>query len=240
MSGAPRECRSYYEVLGVVRTASAEEIDAAFRALAKKWHPDICRDIQEAAENFKRVTEAYEVLGDPEKRRRYDRSQAAPRTRPTSRQQRPTETGRGGPPVMGSGANRFPDELASFFGHVFGTSGQPMSSEARYRQARAELDIETELPIAPEEARQGSTVELSLAYSRSCPQCQGEGRLMGKTCAACRGSGLVREGPRAVMIAVPAGARSGDVLQVAGQGKVDPASGTAGDLRLRLVVRPSW
>ncbi|MFO7902254.1 MAG: DnaJ domain-containing protein [Planctomycetota bacterium] len=239
MSGTPREGRSYYEVLGVVRTASAEEIEGAFRALAKKWHPDVCPDIHEAAEHFKRIAEAYEVLGNPEKRRRYDQSQAASRPRPPSRQRRPGETAHHGPPVKGS-ADPFPDELASLFRHVFGMSDRPKSSKARARHTRAELDIETELPIAPEEARQGSKVELSLSYSQSCPTCRGEGGVIGKTCAACQGSGSVREGPRPVTINVPPGVRTGDVLRAAGQGKVDPGSGTAGDLRLRLVVRPSW
>jgi DnaJ-class molecular chaperone len=93
MSQLPREGRNYYEVLGVVRTATPQEIEAAFRGLASKWHPDICSDLNEAARNFKLVAEAYEVLGDPEKRQRYDHTQ------PMSRRPRPAPAPRWRPAV---------------------------------------------------------------------------------------------------------------------------------------------
>ncbi|MFW6171517.1 MAG: DnaJ domain-containing protein [Planctomycetota bacterium] len=240
MSGAPRECGSYYEVLGVVPAASAEEIEGAFRALARKWHPDLCPNVQEAAEHFKRVAEAYEVLGDPEKRRRYDRSQAAPRPRPTAPRRRPRETANQDPPVKASESDRFPDELASLFGHMFGMPGKPQPFQTPPRRHRADLDIETELPIAPEEARHGATVKLSLAYSRPCPECGGQSGGAAARCAKCQGSGSVRDRPWPVTVHVPRGARTGDMLRAARHGKVDAESKTAGDLYLRLVVRPCW
>lgn len=83
MGQTPKQGRNYYEILGVVRTATPKDIEGAFRNLARQWHPDVCRDIHQAAENFKLIAEAYEVLGDPEKRRRYDRAQARSRRRRT-------------------------------------------------------------------------------------------------------------------------------------------------------------
>jgi len=75
MARTPKQGRNFYEVLGVVRTATPQEIEGAFRNLARQWHPDVCPDVHEAAENFKLIAEAYEVLGDPKRRRQYDDAQ---------------------------------------------------------------------------------------------------------------------------------------------------------------------
>lgn len=142
--------------------------------------------------------------------------------------------------MKASEIDQFPDELASLFGHMFGMSGEPQPFQTSPRRSRADLDIETELPIAPEEARHGATVKLSLAYPRPCPECGGQSGAAAARCAKCQGNGSVRDRPRPVTVHVPPGVRTGDMLRAARHGKVDTESGTTGDLYLRLVVRPCW
>jgi len=242
MAQTPKQGRNFYDVLGVVRTATPQEIEGAFRHLARQWHPDVCPDIHEAAENFKLIAEAYEVLGDAEKRRQYDDAQARSRRRtvPTG-PRRPQPTRRYRQPVNIAGLDSFPDELAELIRSMFGAAARPVSREraaSGSRRGSTDLDVEAELPLLPEEANHGGTVRFSVSFPQQCPECQGRGAAIGESCRTCGGAGSIRQGPRPVSVDVPPGVWTGAVIRVPGQGNLSPESGATGDLCLRVRVEP--
>ena len=234
MGRTPEEGRDYYEVLGVVRSAAPEQIETAFRELARRWHPDVCHDAHLAARNFKRIAEAYEVLCDPESRRKYDRSRRRVSPAPV---RPPSEPTRCRPAARrGTGRKGTLEEFAELLGRFFDQG----AASGKASRGDKTLDVEVDLPISPEEAREGGTVEISLTFSGRCAKCSGAGAACGKTCGVCHGSGTIREEPRRVTITVPPGVRTGTVLRAAGHGKSGHASSGPGDLYLHVQIRPCW
>lgn len=247
MADPPKSGKCYYEILGVVRSATSDEIQTAFRDLARKWHPDLCPGSKEAPANFKLIAEAYEVLGDPEKRRRYDRSQARPRRAGKfSDAVRPKHAGPH--PKHPTGPSEF-DWLFEHFREML-SPGFPWAAWEQQPPAAPwasqALDVDAELPLTPEEARYGGQVQIKLSFPQPCPDCRGQGTAAGIVCAMCGGTATVRQGPRFLTVSVPPGVRSGSVIHIRGAGKV-PADhavawcpGLSGDLRLRVRVQPCW
>jgi molecular chaperone DnaJ len=203
------EKRDYYAILGVDRGASKEEIKHAYRRLAKKHHPDLNKENQkEAEEKFKEVSEAYEVLSDPQKRAKYDRFGHAG-----------VDFGPGGFDWshftrFGDIEDLFGDLFSDFFGINFGFDrsrggradiGSPFSdlfgrggygyprAEERYRPERGG-DVRYDLEIDLEDAARGLEKEISIGKEENCPACKGTGARSGglTTCAACGGTGEVR------------------------------------------------
>ena len=166
--------RDYYEVLGVSKTASDDEIKRAYRQLAKKYHPDICKE-PDAEQKFKEVQEAYDVLSDSTKRHNYDQFGF----------EDPTQ-GFGGSSFGGFGGfGGFEDIFSSFFG------GGRQSSQARDNRG---ADIEKQMTITFAEAVNGCSKIIRLTVDEECPQCGGTGAYSRndiKTCEKCHGSGYV-------------------------------------------------
>lgn len=250
--------RDYYEVLGVARDASAQQIKGAYRKLALQYHPDKNPGDHEAEERFKAAAEAYAVLSDPDKRARYDRfGQAGPSP----------FAGGGGfdPSVFGD----FSDILGDLFGFGGGFGGR-----TRPGGAAPGADLRYDLEITFEEAAFGvdRTIEIprletcgtcsgtgaaagagrvscrtcsgrgQIRYSqgfftvaRTCPQCQGEGTVVEKPCEECRGQGLV-ERQRSLEVRIPAGVDSGARLRLTGEGEHGRRGGRTGDLYVVLEV----
>jgi molecular chaperone DnaJ len=172
------EKRDYYEVLGVDRDASVQEIRSAFRKLAAKYHPDVNPGDHEAEEKFKEINEAHEVLSTPEKRQMYDQfGHAGP------------QGGFGGGEGFGFG-----DIFDMFFGAGGGFSGRGGADAAR-QQATQGSDLRYDLEITFEEAAFGATKTIKLSRLERCDTCEGSGAKPGttpKTCSACHGTGQVR------------------------------------------------
>lgn len=167
--------RDYYEVLGVDRSASQDDIKKAYRSLARKLHPDVNKDDPAAADKFKEVNEAYEVLSDADKRAQYDRFG----------HQDPAQGGFGGGFQGGSGAGF--GGLDDIFDMFFGGGG------ARSRGPARGADLEYQMTIEFKDAAFGLKREIEIPRSESCPTCSGTGAKPGtrvETCAACRGSGV--------------------------------------------------
>ena len=171
------EKRDYYEVLGLSKSASDDEIKKSYRKLAKKYHPDLNPDDKTAEEKFKEVNEAYGILSDPEKKSRYDQFGHAGVD--------PSYGAGGGAGGFGGfgGMGDFGDVFSSFFGGMGGSrrSGGPRKGE----------DIETFISISFEEAAFGCEKEISLRRRKSCKHCNGTGAKDGKeleTCPQCKGS----------------------------------------------------
>lgn len=259
--------RDYYEVLGVSKTASAEEIKKAYRSLAKKYHPDINKE-PGAEEKFKEINEAYEVLSDETKRRNYDQFGFND----------PTGGFGGGSGFNGFGGGfggfgGFEDIFSSFFGGGAGRgrqSNQPQQGE----------DIERQMTISFEDAVFGATKKVRLAvdeectacggsgaYSKSdihtcpdchgtgyilrrqntilgvtqtqsvCPRCHGTGKEIKRKCDVCGGSGRVRK-TKDVEIKIPEGIDTGMSLRLAGYGSAGINGGPNGDLYITFKVTP--
>ncbi|MDH7577248.1 MAG: molecular chaperone DnaJ [Bacillota bacterium] len=255
--------RDYYEVLGVSRDAPEAEIKKAYRRLARQYHPDMNPDRkEEAAEKFKEIHEAYEVLSDPEKRARYDQFGHAG-----------TEfTG------FGPGADFGFGGFGDLFDVLFNNFGAPFTQQRRGPRRGADLQMEVDLSF--EEAAFGAEREVkihrwedcdacggtgaaagtkpvtcptcggtgqvrvtqTIAFGhfqtvRTCDRCHGEGRVIEKPCGTCQGQGKVRR-LRKVKITVPAGVDTGSVLRLAGEGDLGARGGPPGDLFVSMRVRP--
>src|SRR3989339_1798168 len=173
--------RDYYEILGISKNASPDEVKAAYRQLALKYHPDKNSGNKEAEEKFKEINEAYEMIGDPTKRAQYDRfGHAGVGTAP------PPKPGEGGGPGFGdfSSAN---DIFGDFFSDVFGAQRGGRSS----RQKRGD-DLRYDLEISFKDALTGIEVPLEIPKKDICTACGGTGARAGttpKTCPQCKGVG---------------------------------------------------
>ena len=254
--------RDYYDVLGVSRDASQEEIKRAYRQLARKFHPDVSSE-QDAEERFKEVNSAYEVLSDPDKRRMYNTYG--------------TEVPNGfGGFDFGGGRDPF-DIFAEVFGNLGGFGGFGQTSRSGPRRGgdvRSSVDItfeeavfgiEKEVEVQRQEvcptcngsgAEPGTSAEQcpecrgagqvrhtqrtflgSFVNIVTCPRCNGKGTIVTKPCHECNGQGRVYR-RRRIKVAIPAGVDDGVTIRLAGQGEPGERGGPPGNLYVTLNVKP--
>lgn len=214
--------QDYYEVLGISRTATADDIKQAYRRLARKYHPDVNPGDASAEEKFKDIGEAYEVLSDAEKRQRYDQLG----------QNWKAGTDFTPPPDWegGHGSGSFSD----FFETLFGARRGPRAGAGFAMRGQ---DIEAVLELSLEEAHHGGTRTISLQTTAMCPTCNGSGGRENQPCATCRGAGVMIR-PKTLDVTIPAGVRHGSVIRLAGQGEAGIGQASAGDLLLHVQLRP--
>ncbi|HVT02894.1 MAG TPA: molecular chaperone DnaJ [Thermoanaerobaculia bacterium] len=253
---ATTQKRDYYEILGVTREASVEEIKKSYRKLAIKYHPDKNPGNGEAEDKFKEAAEAYAILSDEEKRARYDRF---------------GHQGASGAGFDPSQFTDFSDILGDLFGFsdLFGGRGRGQSNRpSRGNDLRFDMILKFEESVFGVEkaitvprsatckacsgsgARPGTSpstcsgcagrgqVRYSqgfFAVSRTCPQCGGAGKVIKDPCVTCSGAGRVRE-EKALSIKVPAGVDDGSRLRVAGEGEAGFSGGPSGDLYVFISV----
>jgi molecular chaperone DnaJ len=258
--------RDYYEVLGIDRGATADEIKKAYRSLAKKYHPDFNKDDAEAEKKFKEIKDAYDVLSDPQKREQFDRfghqadfSGAA--------------GGHGGFNAGGFGFGGIDDIFEQFFGGMGGGRRRPPGPE-QGNHLRYDMDItledafngmEKKIKIPRTEtcsgcggsrAKKGTQPETCQACggtgqqqvtrntpfgrfmsSQPCVACRGEGKVVKEPCPECSGQGrVVKE--RTLDIKIPQGIDDGFKLRVSGEGEAGLRGGPPGDLYIVVRVRP--
>jgi curved DNA-binding protein len=223
--------QDYYETLGVNRSATAEEIKLAFRKLARLYHPDVAKNKVTGEAKFKEINEAYEVLGDPEKRRRYDElgpnwqdsGSGASDTGGGTRRRRQSPAGETDFEFSGTG---FSDFFESFFGggrDGFGSrrpsAGRPSSDGAAF--AEQGQDVEADLLVTLEEALHGSLRKVTLRRP---------------------GSNGNADRTNTYQVRIPAGVHESQRIRLAGQGSTGFGSGSAGDLylRVRLARHPDF
>ncbi len=230
--------KDYYNLLGVAKNATDKEIKAAFRKLARKYHPDVNPGDKGAEEKFKQVSEAYEVLSDAEKRKKYDRFgeqwQYADRF-----------SGGGGPGAgyqsydfgdifSGGGQSRSysyggGDDLGSIFGDLFG-----MGRSGQQKKAKRVKDIESSIEVTLEEAFSGANRLITIQDSIPCQTCHGMGRVHKVPCSTCGGTGTYSREKR-IEVKIPAGVKTGSRIRIAGQGH--DGYGATGDLYLMVNVK---
>ena len=248
--------RDYYEVLGVNRDASEEDIKKAYRRLAMKHHPDRNPGNKEAEDRFKEAKEAYEILCEPEKRRAYDAYGHA-----------------GVNPQMGMGPDAagfggFAEAFGDIFSDIFGGGGRGRSNvfrgadllytlEITLEQAvfGCELEIRIAAVVACETCKGTGSADGKLttcttcaghgrvrmqsgifSVQQACPHCRGTGKSYEKPCRDCGGHGRVEE-RKTLSVKVPAGVDQGDRIRLAGEGEAGPGGAPAGDLYVEIEVR---
>ena len=256
--------RDYYEVLGVSKTATDAEIKSAFRKLAKKYHPDVSKE-ENAAEKFKEAQEAYAVLSDPEKRKKYD------------------QFGHSAFQNNGGGAGGFQGfdgfdfgDMGDIFDDILGGFGFSSNSRRSANGPRKGNDVLYRMTISFDEAVHGCEKDIDLDTVDNCPNCHGEGGFNSKTCPECRGSGTITSEQRTmfgsflskttcpechgtgnifekkcpdcngkgkirknktITVTVPAGIDSGNRLRLTGKGEAGENGGRNGDLYLEFTVK---
>ncbi|MBZ0136158.1 MAG: DnaJ domain-containing protein [Planctomycetes bacterium] len=228
--------QDYYEILGVARDASEDDIKKAYRKLAMKWHPDRHQDDDRAAaeEKFKRINEAKEVLTDPEKRAKYDKFG---QNWEHGQDFRPPEGGAWqtmNPEEFDSmfgGGGGFSDFFASMFGDDMRAKARGARAHRRY-QARG-ADVNAELRLTVSDAIDGGKREFGLGTVQACPTCGGTGELDQHVCYTCAGMGRVR-GRKTVELKIPKEVRDGLVLRLKSLGEPGVGGGETGDLYLTI------
>ena len=258
--------RDYYEVLGVEKGASAEEIKKAYRKLAMKYHPDRNPDNKEAEEMFKEIGEAYEVLSDSDKRARYDQFGFA-----------------GVDPNYNAGGAGGYGDFGGFggfgdFGDIFGSIFGGGSTRSNPNAPRRGENVGSRLDLTFEEAAFGCEKEvtatriencakcngsgsadgvvetcsqcrgtgqvrttqnfmgMSVQSTAPCPKCNGQGKIIKTPCTTCRGKGKVRRSPK-IKVKIPAGVDHGTTVRVRGEGCVGFNGGPSGDLLVEITMR---
>ncbi len=233
--------KDYYAILGVPKGAAEKDIKSAYRKLARKWHPDANpQNAHQAEEKFKDIQEAYEVLGDPEKRRKYDVLgsdwQRAAREADQARSYRQAQgadfggfggfSGAGGPGGA-AGTSGFSD----FFDMFFSGIGRRAPGAAPGPSQQRGEDLESTIELALHDAYEGGRKSITLQVEDACPRCRGTGTDRNKVCPQCHGIGRVRETKR-FDVTIPRGVRDGQRIRLAGQGASGPGGGQRGDLYL--------
>jgi DnaJ-class molecular chaperone len=222
--------RDFYEALGVSRTAAEKDIRSAYRKLARKFHPDVNPNDKAAESRFKEVNNAYEVLSDPDKRKKYDKY--GDRWEMADQYEEASRRGGGGFRAA-PGAEAFGD-----FGGIFDNLFRRERGGARQAMGnRRGQDIETPVDVSLEEAYHGTIRTVNLQSSEPCKTCGGSGEVAGAICHACEGMGTVTR-PRRLEVRIPAGVKTGSRVRVAGEGRPGMGRGSAGDLYLVVTVLP--
>jgi molecular chaperone DnaJ len=258
--------KDFYEILGVSKTASDDELKKAYRKLAMQLHPDRNPGDKKAEEKFKEASHAYDILSDPQKRAAYDRMGHAA-----------FEGGMGGGGAGAGGfdfSGSFSDIFEDLFGGAFGSgSGRGRGGQ---QQAQRGADMRYNLQISLEEAFKGKQESIKVTTAVSCDSCHGSGAEKGskpemcttcqgagrvrasqgfftveRTCATCQGSGKVIKNPckkcagtgrtrkeKTLSVSIPAGVEEGTRIRLAGEGEAGARGGPTGDLYIFLSIKP--
>jgi DnaJ-class molecular chaperone len=230
--------KDYYAILGVPKNAPQKDLKSAYRKLARKWHPDANpKNPKEAEEKFKEISEAYEVLGDPEKRKKYDVlgpnwQQAAQQ----AEQQRRYRTTAGGEEFeFDLGGPGGPSGFSDFFDMFFSGVGRQQTAHGPSRSRRGQ-DLETTIELGLRDVYDGGTKAVSLQIEDVCPRCHGTGTVGGRLCPECHGTGRILLNKR-FEVTIPKGIGEAQRIRLSGQGGAGLNSGPNGDLHLIVRLR---
>jgi len=226
--------KDYYAILGVKRNASEREIKQAYRQLARKYHPDVNPGDKSAEAKFKQINEAYELLSDKEKRKKYDQFgdqwQYADQFTRAGWQQTPF---RGFGKSSGGTSFHFGEV---FIDDLFDEMLRGTRTYTRRAQPRRGRDIESPVEVTLEEAYHGTRRTLSLQVEEPCSSCHGSGQIQNMPCSTCQGAGIVARIKR-LEVKIPPGVNNRSRVRIPGKGQPG-YDGANGDLYLVISVKP--
>jgi len=227
--------KDYYQILGIKRDAPEKEIKQAYRRLARKHHPDLNPGDKSAEARFKEINAAYEVLSDPEKRKKYDQfgdqwQYAEQFAKAGGRENVRWDFNKGSTTSEYGNLGDFSDILSNLFGG-FDTGPR------RRRQPQRGLDIDSIIEVSLEEAYHGSKRIIQLQTEELCAACGGTGRVGNRACTICNGVG-VKVSPRRLEVKIPAGVKDDSRIRIAGEGRSSRVGGNKSDLYLVVKVLP--
>jgi molecular chaperone DnaJ len=259
--------RDYYEILGVSKSSSQDEIKKAYRKLAMKYHPDRNPDDATAKEKFQECQEAYNILSDEQKRAAYNQFGHAG-----------VQQGPGGGPggFGGGGFGGFEDMFGDIFGDIFSQAGGRGGRGRGQARGQRGSDLKYDISLTLEEAVHGVTKKIKIptwavcktcegsgakkgsqpktcqtcagqgqvrmqqgffSVTQTCPTCRGQGQVISDPCAPCRGQGRVQES-KTLSVNIPAGIDNGDRIRLTGEGESGAMGGPAGDLYVEAHITP--
>lgn len=241
--------KDYYQLLGVPKNAPEKDIKSAYRKLARKWHPDANPNNQkQAEEKFKEIQEAYEVLGDPEKRRKYDMlgsdwqqaARQAEQQRRYRHQQNETFNFNFGDFGAGAQEGGGPSGFSDFFDMFFSGIGRRNTAQSTGFAQRGQ-DLETTIELTLRDVYDGGKKSVSLQVEDVCARCRGTGTDRGGLCTQCHGTGRLLTNKK-FEVSIPKGIGEGQRIRLAGQGGSGVAGGPNGDLFLivKLAEDPTY
>jgi DnaJ-class molecular chaperone len=227
--------RDFYQILGIPRTASADDIKKAYRRLARQLHPDLHSGTKKAEmeKKFKELNEANEVLSDPDKRKKYDQYGAQWEQADAFEKAR-SQAGSQGFSWQQAGGESGGEAFSDIFENLF--SGRGRAGAGRGFAIPGE-DLETEVELTLREVLSGVTKRIHLREPTTCSTCQGTGALRGRTCPTCHGTGSTTES-KTIEVKIPAGVQDGTRVRVAGKGQPGSNGGKQGDLYLHVIIEP--
>ena len=222
--------KSYYDILGVSRSASEKDIRQAYRRLARRHHPDVNPGDKQAEKRFKEITGAYEVISDPDKRTKYDRY--GERWEQAEAFEKARQAAGGGAWFTQS------FDLGDLFGGGGGSFERIFDSFLGRRGPMRGQNVESVAEVTLEEAFQGTIRRLEVQSEEACGTCGGSGQIAGAVCHICRGAGAVLR-PKRLEVKIPAGVRDGSRVRIGGAGRPSAGrGGPRGDLYVVVKVRP--
>jgi len=233
------DSKDYYKILGVSKSADTEDIKKAYRKLARKYHPDVNPGNKTAEARFKESNEAYEVLSDPEKRRKYD----SPGFQDIFSGARAGARGRTTVPPDYADPTGFSDFFETLFGR--GNRRTPTDTGSRPNATRRPEtpvaqpgeNIEQPIEISLRDAFAGTTRAFTVEVTEPCPVCHGTGFVGTRVCATCGGTGATSR-TRKLEVQIPPGVDTGSKVRVKGAGQPGASGGPAGDLFLLVTMAP--
>jgi molecular chaperone DnaJ len=256
--------KDYYEVLGVNRDASEDELKKAYRKLAMKWHPDRNPDNPKAEEHFKEAKEAYEVLTDAQKRAAYNQFGHAG-----------VDPSAGGAAGAGAGFGGFADAFGDIFGDIFGGAGGGGGGGRQRSTVYRGADLRYNLEISLEDAARGTETRIRIpameecetchgsgakpgtqptscttcgghgqvrmqqgffSIQQTCPRCHGTGKMVASPCGTCSGNGRIKK-QKTLAVKIPAGVDEGDRIRLSGEGEAGVNGGPSGDLYVVIQIK---
>lgn len=224
--------KDYYKILGVAEFDSAEEIKKAYRKLARKWHPDVAGNSEEALKMFKEINEAYETLSDEIKKSEYDRARKFynyAQENFKSKQSYKAENNSTNPHSENKG---FSFNWEDFLGKKYKESA---FKEKKAKAPKKGEDIYTDLDISIFEATCGATKTINMLQTQVCPQCKGKKFVNGGKCDNCNGKGEFTSHKK-FTVKIPAGIKNGSKIRLAGEGGRGLHGGNNGDLYITVHV----
>lgn len=234
--------RNYYDILEIKTNASEQEIKSAFRKLARKWHPDVAGNSPDVVKRFKEINEAYEVLSDSDKRKKYDilrgilhsatseKKQAPPPPPPKPEQ---TEKPKQQKEKKTEQKNTFQDAWDNF---IKNTKQQEKSKQTKYSAKKIDgTDITSDITITIPESIEGTTRTVNILHSEPCPKCNGRKFANGSVCRECNGTGEISVHKK-ISVRIPEHVKQGSKIRIAGEGNKGINGGKNGDLYLIVEI----